>query len=243
MINHSTIFILCGGFGTRLRSEIGGTAKSLSNIENKVFLDIQMDWLCEAGFKNFVFLTGFKSSSIKDHLYQTYNNSKIQIRVVNEKIPLGTGGAVKNALNKLKFSSDFFVVNGDTIAEIKFDKFSEFCNLHSTHSIYCLFKKNAGEYGSIEFDKNSNIIKFNEKQNLEKNIWVNSGLYFFPKEHNKYFKKFPNEFSLEKYFFPKLIEDKINLKAFSSIGSFIDIGTPSRLNKFRKDKEFWKMKS
>ena len=43
LIDKKTVFILCGGLGTRLRSEIGDVAKSLSQIDKKLFIDFQLD--------------------------------------------------------------------------------------------------------------------------------------------------------------------------------------------------------
>ena len=52
MINLPPIFILVGGLGSRIRSEIGETAKALSLIDKKVFLDLQVkvdpDWVQDA---------------------------------------------------------------------------------------------------------------------------------------------------------------------------------------------------
>ena len=60
-MNHKTIFnnlddidvvILCGGFGTRLRSVVNDRPKVLAKIGNRTFIDILIDNIKIYGFKN-----------------------------------------------------------------------------------------------------------------------------------------------------------------------------------------------
>lgn len=54
-MNSRSIVILAGGFGTRLKSELGEIPKSLAPVNNKPFLEyLLVNWI-EQGFNNFIF--------------------------------------------------------------------------------------------------------------------------------------------------------------------------------------------
>ena len=68
-------------------------------------------------FRKIFILAGYKGKQI----YKKYHNKKINfinIECIVEKKNLGGGGGLKKIKNKL--SKNFFVINGDTIADFNF---------------------------------------------------------------------------------------------------------------------------
>ncbi|HMW38444.1 MAG: NTP transferase domain-containing protein [Saprospiraceae bacterium] len=103
--------ILAGGLGTRLNHLIPGVPKSLAPVSGKPFLKYLLDYLQSQETDHFIFSLGYLHHQIIEfldteagHLHKTY--------IIEEK-PLGTGGAIINAMRALN-SDYFFVVNADT---------------------------------------------------------------------------------------------------------------------------------
>lgn len=218
------VFVLCGGFGKRLKKISGKNPKPMMKIGNEHFLDILLRYMASFGFRRFILGTGYRADVIKNH-YLKKNNLKISIVFSREKKPLDTGGAIKNA-QKLIISNPFVVLNGDSFC--KFNPLHVLCFHEKKNSLITLVLKkisNGNEYGKVKIDKNSRIISFDEKNMKSKNCLINTGAYVFDK---MVFNLMPpvEKFSLERDFFPTVAGKEIF--GYTKSGLFIDIGTPER---------------
>lgn len=90
------IVILCGGFGKRLRPIISDKPKILAKIENRTFIDILIENTLQYGSKNFILCVGYLKEQIIRHRFDCIDNCNIKYS--EEEEPLGTGGALKNAI-------------------------------------------------------------------------------------------------------------------------------------------------
>ena len=214
--------ILAGGFGTRLASVVHDVPKPMAPIGGVPFLDYIINQLENNGFDDFILLTGYKSEIIETHYRKSGN-----IKCVKENIPLGTGGAIINALEFL--SDEFYVINGDTFFDIDFKLLSEFSSGKEA-CIALRFATDIARYGYVDFDEDFRISRFIEKSRLEKDKvdgYINGGIYYFKKTlfQNLISGSFDKPFSVENDFFPELIKDK-KLFGLPVGGLFIDIGIP-----------------
>ena len=114
---NTNLAILAGGIGSRIKIT-KKTPKPLIKINNREFIKYIILLLVINKFKNIKILVGYKKKLFKEKLNNTFEN--IIIRCISENKPLGTGGAL-NSLKK--YSSDFLVVNGDSLFKFNFDKF------------------------------------------------------------------------------------------------------------------------
>ena len=96
--------ILAGGFGRRLKKVIKDTPKPMAKIGDKPFLEIIINKLNNEGFNHVVLSLGYLAEQIKSYFGTNYNNLKISYSI--EDYPLGTGGAIKKAISKIK--NDYF---------------------------------------------------------------------------------------------------------------------------------------
>lgn len=252
-MNHKTIFnnlddidvvILCGGFGTRLRSVVNDRPKVLAKIGNRTFIDILIDNIKIYGFKNIILCVGYLKDQIKNHFNNNYKD--YNIRFSDENTPLGTGGALKNAMSLIN-SDPFMVMNGDSICKTNYQDFYNFhINKNAILSMVLTKSKMHQDFGNVILDQSQRIIKYQEKENInyikdemgnKDKYLINAGIYLMRKDIFSYM---PNndQFSLEYDFFPKLIDknnsgdtiNSINNKCFGFITEceLIDIGTPER---------------
>ncbi|MGI7778011.1 nucleotidyltransferase family protein [Campylobacter jejuni] len=207
--------ILCGGLGTRLKSVIKDIPKPMAPINDKPFLEFIFEYLKKQGIKEVILAVSYKYEVIKEYFKDEFLGIKIKYSI--EKEPLGTGGAIKDALKLVK--NEVYVVNGDTFFDIDLKK------LVLNGSKICIALKqmqNFDRYGTVNVDEQGIVTSFEEKV-FKKQGLINGGIYLLKKD---IFDKFDLEkkFSFEEF----LQENYIKLKARAEIFDdyFIDIGVP-----------------
>ena len=213
--------ILTGGLGTRLRSISGASPKALIDITGKPFIDYQIEYLKSQAVTGLFFSLGYKAEKLMDHLQRKYSAINFSI----ESEPLGTGGAVKFAIERFQkqLNENFFVINGDSLIDANLKKIRDFHNKTGALVTMGLIEVNdARRYGTVEIS-GSNIIAFHEKGSLGKGL-INSGIYVFNKKAADYLPD-KKRFSLEYDFFPTLAGRGLSGMKIKH-NYFIDIGTP-----------------
>lgn len=163
--------ILAGGLGSRLKPITDYVPKPLIPINNIPLIEYQIKQLKKFRVNQFVICTGYKTDQIQNYLEHKKNfDSKILYSI--EKIPLGTGGAIKKAAKLIKDKS-FLVLNGDIISTIDVQK------LYPHKNSIALIELRT-KFGTVELN-DSKITRFQEKKPLT-NIWMNSGIYHLSKD-------------------------------------------------------------
>jgi D-glycero-alpha-D-manno-heptose 1-phosphate guanylyltransferase len=212
--------ILAGGMGTRLQEVVSDLPKPMAPVSGKPFLHYLFLWLEKYKIEKVIISAGYKSEAIVGYFGDSFN--KISVGYAIEEKPLGTGGAIKYALQKTT-DNEILIVNGDTYFPISLDKFRSFHSKNrSIFSIALKRMKNFSRYGSVECEGNK-ILKFNEK-NFCKEGLINGGIYIASRNIFESV-RFPEIFSLEKNFLEKEAgTGKLKCQVFYD--SFIDIGIP-----------------
>lgn len=207
--------ILCGGLGTRLKSVIKDIPKPMAPINDKPFLEFIFEHLKKQGIKEVILAVSYKYEVIQEYFKDEFLGIKIKYSI--EKEPLGTGGAIKEALKFVKNKA--YVLNGDTFFDIDLSK------LKLNRSKICLALKQMNDfdrYGTVNVDEQGFVIFFEEKIFKNQGL-INGGIYLLTKD-------IFNEFDLEKKFsFEKFLQENYkNLKARTEIFDdyFVDIGVP-----------------
>lgn len=230
IVKKTDVFILCGGLGKRLRKFSGDNPKAMVLVGNRPFLELVISYLASLGFRRFILGVGYKSGAIKKY-YSNHKPEGLSIVFSEEKTPLDTGGALKNARSLIK-SDPFLVLNGDSFCVFNP---SRLLRLHRHKKSYVTILSrevpDMREYGQVKIDASGKIVVFNEKSNNKKKGLINSGVYIFSKKAFSIMPPAPR-FSLEKYFFPELVGREFF--AYSEKGFFIDIGTPKRFKMAQK---------
>jgi len=217
------VVILCGGMGTRLKSILGDSPKSMAKMDKRPFLDILIEHISTFGFERFILCIGYKAKVIREH-YRS-KKGKLEILISSEAKPLGTGGAIKNARTLIQ-SDPFLVVNGDSFFDMNLCRFIHFhMRKKALLSIALVDAKDPKDYGSIKINSANRVIRFNEKEKAGRSSIINAGIYLF---NSEVLSLMPNNenFSLEYDFFPKIVSREFY--GYLAKGLFIDIGTPER---------------
>jgi D-glycero-alpha-D-manno-heptose 1-phosphate guanylyltransferase len=224
--------ILAGGFGTRLQTVVQDIPKSLAPISGKPFLFWLITYLQHQGINSFTFSLGYLHQQIEYFLKTEF--PKLNYTCVIEEKPLGTGGAIKLALEKT-IREDILILNGDTFFNLNLKAFiNEFHTQNADCSIALTPMENFERYGSVIIDEQNIIKQFNEKKYSESGF-INTGTILFKKSvYLEKTKHLPNNFSFEKDFLEPNIANLI-VTGFKAGGYFIDIGIPE--DYYKADRE------
>ena len=207
--------ILAGGRGKRLKPITDYVPKPLIPLKNVPIIEWQIKYLKKFKVDEIIICTGYKTEMI-EHFLDTKDNFGIKIGFSIEKIPLGTGGAIKQAGRLIKDDS-FFVLNGDTITNIDLRKLQKKAN-----SIAAIELRT--KFGIME-TVDDKVIKFREKKEIT-NVWMNAGIYHLQK---KLLKDLPKKGDIEKTVFPDYAQKQmLNTVKFKnakwySVDSFKDM--------------------
>jgi NDP-sugar pyrophosphorylase family protein len=220
------MFVLAGGFGTRLQSVLAGLPKALAPIKGTPFLRLQLDNWRYQGVRSFTFLLHYKAELIIEFLegYAT-SHPDCKINYLVEPNPYGTGGSLSFAMKKLNYEGGFLVANADTWLGFGIEKL-----IHSVSPTIAVVKmENTGRYGGVLLNNEYQVISFSEKNKNFGPGLVNAGIYKLSTDLFKRWDGMP--FSLEQKIFPELVlMGRLNALVLKS--DFIDIGIPEDYEKF-----------
>lgn len=212
--------ILAGGKGTRLRPLTCQIPKPMVPIHGKPFLQHQLELIKSFGINEVLLLVGYLGEQIEEYFD---NGSKfgLGIEYSYEDRPLGTGGALKNAEDKLK--KEFLLLNGDTYLPINYRELIDYFHRHSkieTIVIYDNPQKIIPD--NVLINEASMVIAYNKKE-AKAMTHVDAGAMIFKKKVLDFIPK-NLVCSLEEEIFPKLIQVK-GLIAFPTSQRFYDLGS------------------
>jgi len=230
--------ILAGGFGTRLQPVILDVPKSMALINNRPFLEYQLDYLITQGVHKAVLSVGYQRDVIIEHFRNRYRSLEIDYAVEEE--PLGTGGGVRLSFWKIK-SNWAFVLNGDSIFHLDLRSFLEKHRKKKADITIALRRlEQTGRFGQVTLNRNHRISGFSEKNSTAGPGFINGGVYVI----NKTFLMEPffrGKFSIAKDCFERFYPTA-RFFGFPSDGYFIDIGIPEDFNKAQHDFKRFKNK-
>ena len=210
------LVILAGGKGTRIK-KLTSYPKPIEKFNNLHFLDYLIQAYAIYNFKNIYVLAGYKGMQIKK-IYKKRKFNLKNIKVIIEKYPMDTGGALYNLKNIIK--NDFILTNGDSILDIDLNKFvKKKLNKHliKIALISKKFSKNKNKLGNLSLKGKSIIIKENSN-------YMNAGIYHC---NRKLLKTIENKkISLENQIIPSFIKNKKISGEIIKNNFFLDIGTP-----------------
>jgi len=227
------VVILCGGLGTRLRSEVSDRPKALAPVGEKPFLQLQIEALRDTGATRFVLCVGHMA----DHIEAAFGDgSALGVRVDYSRdgdTLLGTGGALKRAENV--FDPVAVVVNGDTHLAVDLVALVRAHQASGCAATLTLSRvPDASRFGTVEVN-GSRVLDFHEKAATGGPGLVNAGAYAISRE---LLARIPagEVTSLERDVFPGALRAGVPLGAFVLEGAFTDIGTPDSYRAFARER-------
>jgi mannose-1-phosphate guanylyltransferase len=226
--------ILAGGEGTRLRPLTLSIPKPVVPVVDRPFLRHQLDLLAGAGVTEVVFSVAYHPDKVKE-VFGNGDAYGVRIRYAVEETPLGTGGAVKNAEPLLDERT--IVLNGDILADL------DLASVVARHeaqgaaaTILLTPVPNPAAYGLVETDMAGRVVRFVEKPRPEqiRTNTINAGVYILETEVLELMPP-GTKHSIEREFFPALLERGDRVLGPVHEGYWIDIGTPEKYLQVHRD--------
>jgi len=174
----NAVFLMAGGFGTRLQPLTDNCPKPLLNVGDKPILEIIIENFVKAGFHRFFISTHYLPEMIREHIGDG-SRWDIDVRYVHEDQPLGTGGAL-GLLPRDAIREPMFMMNGDLLTNLDFNKLLDFHDSHEGIATMCVREhEHRIPYGVIEGD-GQRITSMVEKPVYR--YFINAGIYVLSPE-------------------------------------------------------------
>ncbi|TBM44700.1 nucleotidyltransferase family protein [Vibrio cholerae] len=168
------VFLMAGGFGTRLRPLTDQCPKPMLKIGDKPILETVICSFIKAGFVNFYISTHYMPELIQAH-FGDGTDLGVNITYVHEQSPLGTGGALGLLPKDLPESLPLIMMNGDVLTKVDFQRLLDFHVTHDADATMCVREYDYQiPYGVINGEGNK-IISMVEKP--IQRFFVNAGIY------------------------------------------------------------------
>jgi D-glycero-alpha-D-manno-heptose 1-phosphate guanylyltransferase len=217
--------ILAGGLGTRLRSVVPDLPKPMAPISGRPFLEHQIDYWMRQGIGHFVLSVGYRYQTIIDHFGNRYKDADIDY--VIEKNPLGTGGGLLLAADKLNNDTPFLLLNGDTYFAVDLQILDCFARSKDADWCFSLFStQEEGRYMGMDVSPQGEILSLKQGASKSRRL-ANGGVYWvnLPALRGTGFVS-GDKVSLEDDIFPAAMAAGQHLMGVEFTGAFIDIGVP-----------------
>ena len=212
--------LLAGGLGTRLHNVTGDNyPKCLAEVNEVPFLHYVLWNFRNQGVRRFILAVSHLSEMVEEEVRYHFADWDIKFSV--EREPLGTGGAIREAL-ALCYDEHVIVANADSFIEFSLPKFvRDMRENESDLGLVCTEVNDLSRFGAANVEQGK-LIGFSEKGKSGKGL-INAGIYWLNTSHHAFLGQ-PERFSFEKNV---LGNKELNIDVFKTKGLFFDIGTPS----------------
>ena len=251
------VFILCGGFGTRLDYEGKLKAKPMVKIGNKPILMYIIENFCKQGFNNFVLCLGYKSETVINYFLKENKNFIKLIKKKNNNITFkfkkkkcsfignlcftgintGTGGRILKSYKLLNLQEDIIMTYGDGLSNVNIKKLVKF-HYKKKANVTLTAVRPKQKYGVLKIKKDK--VKFFDNSKEKSDVYVNGGFFIISKSAIKKIKN--KEIYWEKEPLTYFLKQK-KLFAFKHEGFWKSLDTLKDKNDFndmiKKNKKPW----
>ena len=221
----TTAIILAGGLGTRLRTVVPDLPKPMAPINGRPFLEHQLDYWIAQGVTRFVLSVGYRHDMIVSHFGNAYRGASLDYAV--EQSPLGTGGGLLMAMERLDGDAAFLLLNGDTYFEVDLVALHDFHASKQADWTFALFRTTeSGRYMGMNMSACGRVLSLSSDSG-EQNRLANGGVYLVkPQSVRECQWHAGDNVSLENDILRAAIESGRRLFGLECGGNFIDIGVP-----------------
>ncbi len=221
---------MAGGLATRIRPLTNEIPKSLVSIEERPFLQYQIELLTCYGIKDIILCVSYMGKKIENCFGDGNKyNARIIYSYEKEKL-LGTGGALKLAEKNLK--ENFFLIWGDSYVNLNYKEMHDFHLKNSDNfDVTIAIFYNIRNYDKSNIVYKSGKIKKYEKNSTDKMKYIDAGVMVINK---KLLLRIPpgKVFQIENLFTKLAKEEKI--KPFLIKKRYYEVGSLKGLNQFTK---------
>jgi len=203
----------------------------MATVAGRPFLELLLRQLHRYGFSRVLLAVGYQKDAIRAHFgAEVYG---LHLVYSEEASPLGTGGALRNTLDKIQ-SDTILVMNGDSYTDIDLARFvDEHREGHADVSVAIVPADGRLDCGYAFVDGTGKLTRFAEKTAGAGEPFLNAGIYLLSRS---LVMEIPSgiQTSLESEVLPRWLEQGRSVRAFAGPDACVDIGTPERFEKAQK---------
>ena len=171
--NNNPVLLMAGGFGKRLHPLTVDTPKPMLKVGQKPILESIIQQVVNSGFHNLYIAIHYKGDLVRNH-FGDGSRWGVKIEYLEEKSPLGTGGALSMLPNDGS-NMPVLLMNGDLLTNIDFGRMLTFHGEHNAEITMCVREFELEiPYGVVNV-RNQEIVGIQEKP-VEK-YFANAGIY------------------------------------------------------------------
>jgi mannose-1-phosphate guanylyltransferase len=217
--------VLVGGEGTRMRPLTETTPKPLMPLVDRPMLDHVLDHLARHGVHEVVLSSPYLERTF--HPFIESRHGDPSITWITETEPLGTGGAIVNALDALD-DEPFFALNGDILTDLDLTAMrAGHLETGAAVSIALHHVEDARAFGLVITDADGRVVEFREKPDEPIPGEVNAGTYLLDPAVLRAWVA-DRSISIEREIFPAVIEAGHPVVGFLAEAYWMDLGTPEK---------------
>ena len=167
------VFLMAGGFGTRLKPLTDACPKPMLKVGDKPILEIVLNSFIRAGFHNFYISLHYMPEQIQAY-FGDGSRWNVSISYIYEQEPLGTGGALGLLPDSLP-DLPLILMNGDLLTTVDFEQLLQFHTKQKADATMCVRDYEYQiPFGVINGEGNR-VIAMEEKP--IQRLFVNAGIY------------------------------------------------------------------
>lgn len=226
--------LLVGGFGTRLMPLTRNTPKPMLTVAGVPVTEHQLGMARKAGITEIVLATSYLSDVFIPY-FGDGSKWGMKIKYAVEEVPLGTGGAIRNAAQFLESDEPVVVLNGDVLSSHDLE---EQIRQHKKNdadvTLHLTQVEDARAFGCVPTDSQGRVTAFLEKMDNPVSNQINAGCYVFKRS---IINAIPlnTVVSVERETFPQLVAKGAQVFGYLENSYWLDIGTPRALLKASTD--------
>ena len=225
--------ILAGGKGTRLRPLTLARPKPVVPLGNRPFLSYQLESLRSAGIRKVILSLSYRPNEVHAAM-RGFCPRGISLDYTVEDEPLGTGGAVRYAA--AGHDGTLVVLNGDVFSTIDLRAVVAHHRAKRARATIVLTAvEDPTAYGLVQLARDGRVQGFLEKPSWEEvsTNTINAGVYVIESELLRFFP--PGHCSIERDFFPRLVQEKVPFYGYVHPGYWLDFGTSEKYLRAHRD--------
>lgn len=221
----TTVLMLAGGRGTRIAALTPNTPKPMVLVANEPFIEWIVRRLVREHFTNILLSIGHMADVFTSWMRQREPRAGEKLRDHIERQPLGTGGAIADALSDV--DTDYvLVLNGDTLLLCDFlPAIRRMAADNLDGIIIARSLPDTGRYGRLSVE--GGLLKSFDEKKAGQGL-INGGAYAFRTEWLRSHIG-SGVSSMEVDVFPRLLSLGARIGVEITQAPFIDIGTPETL--------------
>jgi len=217
--------VLVGGEGTRMRPLTETTPKPLIPLVDRPGLDHVLDHLARHGVHEVVLSSPYLERTFHPFIEARHGDPKITW--ITEEQPLGTGGAIVNALHVLG-DEPFFALNGDIVTDLDLTAMLAFHRHRGADVTIALHHvEDARAFGLVATEADGRVLEFREKPETAIPGDINAGTYLLDPSALRSWTA-DRAISIEREIFPAVIEAGRPVFGFLADAYWMDLGTPDK---------------